>query len=308
MRSKTRMSDSLQRRQWPQWLVISILTALACACVFAGWTYALTRSQSDPVSTGDGQQTRLVGTDQVQVLDRAAELRDRLGLPSGVRRDAFHIHDATRHEDYDEVDEIGDTGYPVSLTMISDPDLIVAMRLDQPHGASSPVGSDQAQRIAVSAVGDLGIAAGAPTSIYQEEVTGGWIAHWDRTEDGIRVRGDGADVHVWQDGTIGAVSCHAHSLQSRPASVISPSSAMDRLRDLLGAPATSSGVEMTSPVLQWVRANGAFDASRPIEPDAECQLAWVVEEHFHDTLSGPYLIVYFVSAGDGSLIGGDIVE
>ena len=152
------------------------------------------------------------------------------------------------------------------------------------------------------------LAVGTPDRTYSEEL-GGWAVHWDRLEKNIRVRGDGTLVRVWPDGRIASASRTSHALAAAPSKVIDAAVATEQVNASLSqiVAEARSDLKIQPPVLEWVRPNGAFQATRPIDGDPVCRLAWVVNVE-----GGPKgaftLLTVFIDAGDGSLLGGDIVD
>jgi hypothetical protein len=74
-----------------------------------------------------------------------------------------------------------------------------------------------------------------------------------------------------------------------------------------GASAKDLTVESTS--LAWVAPNDAWNAAAPDAPAASLRLAWVVtlraDGHLAHRLRG---LQVWLDAGDGSVVGGDVME
>jgi hypothetical protein len=59
----------------------------------------------------------------------------------------------------------------------------------------------------------------------------------------------------------------------------------------------------------WVRPNAAFDSTRSTFEDSVCRLAWVVNVKMSNgSDEDSSLLTIFLDAGDGSELGGDMVE
>jgi hypothetical protein len=244
-------------------------------------------------------------------LTKASAARDSLQFPVGVRRTARHVHDSTTEEDFDEVDELNSQGHVVSATMFSSGQLKAAMRFDAAPHPAAPIGQAAAIKSAQKAANGMGLVAGPPDQTYSDISSGGWVVQWDRIENGVPVRGDGTVVRVWADGRIAGVSHSSHALAAPPSVVLDAGTATEQvnasLEQIVGS--QRADLKVQTPVLEWVRPNGAFDPTRPIAKDPVCRLAWVVDV---ETSGGPYdaftMLTVFIDAGDGSLLGGDVVE
>jgi hypothetical protein len=120
-------------------------------------------------------------------------------------------------------------------------------------------------------------------------------------QDGFAVRGDETRVHVWQDGRIESVARVEHKLAAAPS------------RSLGQVDAWSSGEDTSYAVqgmdVEWVGPNAMFEPSKVGAAPGPYRLAWVA----NIKPSGPAseyvrLITLYVDAGNGAVIGGDIVE
>lgn len=244
------------------------------------------------------------------LIAKANATRDRLKFPVGVRQSASHVHDASTQEDYDEVDELDSQGHPVSQTTFSNLQLRTAIRFDTPPQVATPIDQSAGTAAAQQVATDLALVTNAPDRSYSDPATGGWYVQWDRTISGVPVRGDGTQVRVWADGRIAAVSQNDHALAAAPSTIIAASAATQRVKASMGQLAAGAGsVQFQTPFLEWVRPNGTFDGTRPIGGEPICRLAWVVNVEPSDTSSSSFtLLTFFVDAGDGTLLGGDVVE
>jgi hypothetical protein len=253
------------------------------------------------VPLGQGQSDTVVA--------RSSATLQALQFPVGAKRTAWHVSDSQKHEDYDEVDELDARGKPISLTMFSGARLRAAMRFDSPPQSAKAIDQAAAVASAQAAAAKLQLAPGVASSAYAEVLGGSWDVHWERQENGIPVRGDGVLIRVWADGRIASVAQNLHALAAAPSQVLDASVATGRVSDYVDAmPAeVQAGVNVLPPELQWVRPNGAFDQTNPYDEQPVCRLAWVVT--ILGSPDGAFTrVAYFIDAGDGSLLGGDVVE
>jgi hypothetical protein len=59
----------------------------------------------------------------------------------------------------------------------------------------------------------------------------------------------------------------------------------------------------------WVAPNDTWDSARPDAPEPILRLAWVVRYEAHGPLAERIrLVEFWIDAGDGRLLGGDLVE
>ena len=289
-------------------IVAVLLTDMARTVPVLGPSRSSTpRSQATQLITRE-----LIGQSQADpVVAQANAIRDRLKLPVGVRRLAEHVQDASTKENYDEVDELDSQGRVVSLTTFSSDQLRTAIRFDMAPQVSTPIDQSTGVADALKAATGLGLVGGAPDRSYDDTSTGGWVAQWDRTANGVPVRGDGTLVRVWADGRIASVSHKTHPLAAAPLALIDASSATQQVKASMQqlVPGSSNSLTFQTPGLEWVRPNGAFDASRSVAEDPVGRLAWVVNVEPADRSASSFtLLTFFIDAGDSTLLGGDVVE
>jgi hypothetical protein len=313
------MSSPIERvgsKIWPMWLLA--LVGVLAPVVVAGTIAVAGIRPPAPVGTARSQATQVeitrgpVGQSQLGPLLTAANAtRDLLQFPIGAQQTSKHVHDAAKQEDYDEVDELDANGRPVSLTMFSDGRFKAAIRFDSAPRAATAISRTDGISSSQSAATRLGLVSGPPSLSYVDVSTNGWVVQWDRVDKGVPVRGDGTLVHVWADGRVGSVSSTSHALAPAPPTTIDATAAAAKVSVSLSmlVPGSVGGLQVKTPALEWVRPNGAFDSTRPIDSDPVGRLAWVVNvEASGRPDSGFTLLTVFVDAGDGSLLGGDVVE
>lgn len=241
------------------------------------------------------------------LIARAVGIAQTLQFPTGASSTARHADDPMMQDQYDEVDELDSAGNILWLAQFSSADLRSAMRLDMPPTVTTPIEMASAQTAAQRAATALEWIVPSPSRAYADVSTSGWVVQWDRIEAGAQVRGDGTQVRVWPNGHIAAVARTMHPLGPVPSSTISASEATQRALSLIGQKEgwSSAQVEMDPPVLSWIRPNGFFDLS--ILSDPVAQLAWVVNVRPQPgSDAGFTLLAIYVSAADGSILGGDL--
>ncbi|MGA3056559.1 MAG: hypothetical protein ABSE70_00770 [Candidatus Limnocylindrales bacterium] len=263
---------------------------------------------SQPVQTA----TVITADDRPDVFNRAAAARDALGFPVGARRTGKHVRDSYRPTDYDEVEEVDGAGQTLALTQF-DPAgrLISAVRFDLPSASSPKVGMDAATKSATRGISASGVAVAGQYRADANPVLDGWDVHWDRSQDGYKVRGDETRVHVWPDGRIQSVAHVEHQLAAAPGQCLGIDDAKKVVTGQFDRwfAGRGSGYEVQQMNLEWVAPNAAFDAAKLSAPPAPYRLAWVANVK-PSGVAADYvsLVTLYVDAGDGTVLGGDVVE
>jgi hypothetical protein len=257
-------------------------------------------------------ETALDANSEAVVLARASKTRDALGFPVGAKHTSKHVRDGFEHAEYDEVSEVDTAGRVTSVTQFdAQGQLRAAVRLDSGPRAGLNVTREaaiqSAQRSAVAA----GLAVDTPSAVDVDEANGGWTISWARKQDGVRVLGDETRVHLWSDGRIQSLARVTHDLASPPDRRISS----DQARQVASATVDqwfagrNSDHTIQSMDLEWVGPNGAFDPARITDSPQPYRLAWVANvKPTGAAASYVWLMTLYVDAGDGSIIGGDVVE
>jgi hypothetical protein len=286
-------------------IVLAVLGAVAVAAVCtAGARQGVARTAERSASSLPAAHPP-----NAEARDRHRAVRDRLGLPAGIEMSALHIESGDGA--LEEVADLDGSRQPVAITQFDQTGALrLAVRLDgEPLGSArrSPAAGNLS---AIAAAESLGLARGRPSRLDDDQSTGGWIATWDRTEAGTPVRGDGTTVVVWPDGRVASVSSRRRALAPAPVSRIAATRAMAIAQGLFGSSTArpTPALRMTEPTLEWVAPNGAFDRTRPIGGESRCRLAWVVTARGVDAEATPSQVTVYVDAGDGSVLGGDLVE
>ncbi len=270
---------------------------------------------TDPYVAGSEATTatRLAGPAANAATVRAAAHERVLGLTAATRRTVDRVVDRRAQRSYDEVTDLDAAGRPVAVLRYAlDGRLVAATRLGWLPGpgrplAGSPAAIAAADRLARS-VGM--IPAGAVAA--ERRSANGWSVRWDRIVDGVPVPGDGLRVQLWPDGSFHGLAATEHPLAARPSSPIAASSAeltAGRLLDRWIPSPDRANARIASASLAWVAPNDTFEPARPDAPADVRRLAWVVSVRtsgpLADALRG---LEMWIDAGDGSLLGGDVLR
>jgi len=258
------------------------------------------------------KETVLNANDSSEVFARAHAARDALGFPAGSKSAGRHVHDGLQNTDYDEVTEVDAVGQTITVAQFDAAGhLLAALRFDSPSGSAPAVTGDAAALSAQRGLAALGVTVRGQARLDVNPAAGGWDVHWDRAQDGFAVRGDETRVHVWPDGRIQSVARVEHPLTAAPTRSLGQAEAQQaviRQVDKWFA-GKDSGYMVGGLDLEWVGPNAAFDSSKVGTAEAPYRLAWVANIKPSGAASSYVrLITLFVDAGDGTVIGGDIVE
>jgi hypothetical protein len=295
--------------------VVLGLAATAGPLTAAGFSREVSGSPGVPSSRiGEPTvtDTVLYADDSPDLFAKAGAVRDALGFPAGAARSGRHVKDGLQNAEYDEVADLDSAGQPISLTQFDGRGrLVSAVRFDLPPRLSAKVTSDQASKAAQGVLARSGLMPSGKARVEPNPVAGGWDVHWPRTEAGFPVRGDETSVHVWQDGRIQGVARVEHEVSALPSKRLGQADAKDVVTHQFDAWFTGrgSGYAVQNMDLEWVEPNAAFDAGKIGAAPAPCRLAWVANV----TPSGAaaeviWQITLYVDAGNGTVIGGDVVE
>jgi hypothetical protein len=270
---------------------------------------------SDPYVAGSDatRVARLSDALAAATVDRAAAHERLLGLPAAAKRTVDRIVDRRGHRTFDEVTDLYGRGRPVAVLRYAlDGQLVAATRLGWRPGtgralASRPDAVTSAERLARS----LGILP-AGTAVADGRGANGWSVHWPRVLDGVPVPGDGLRVQLWPDGSFHGLAQAEHTLADRPATTISAAAAQARVGGLLDGwiPAAHRGeVRIVGASLAWVAPNDTFEPARADAPAEIRRLAWIVTVRSRGILAQSlHALEVSIDAGDGSLLGGDVLR
>jgi hypothetical protein len=285
-----------------------ILTAFGVTLVGVGATGSVA---ADPFVAG-GLSTRPVAlgsTDADRALGRAAKLARTLGLP-GTTRTVSRLDDKFDHRVYDEVVSLDSRGRQVAIVQIgTDGRVVMAVALGWHGSQGRAIGRDVAASRAVDVVRASGVKVRGTSAV--SPVSSGWAVQWQRVADGAPVRGDGVRILLWPDGSFHGLAVSERPLAAAPARRIGPGQARRIAeRTVAGRYGSSAGdLSVESTQLAWVSPNDAWNAAAPDAPGETLRLAWVVTLRANGaTAERLRAVQVWLDAGDGSVIGGDVLE
>jgi hypothetical protein len=286
-----------------------------------GLTAASTQLSVGPDSVGvDSERvvgpvqdaTVITADDHPQVFVGADKARDSFGFPVGVKKIGRHVRDGYQKSDYDEVAEVGANGQTLSLTQFDDSGrLMTAVRFDTAASQIARVTGDVAVKVAQHGLAASGLSVTGQARMDSNSTDGGWDVHWDRVAEGLTVRGDEVRAHVWADGRIQTVARVEHALASAPTRSLSQTDARKAATRQLDqwSGSAGTGYTVTGLDIEWVGPNAAFDATKLNDAPAPYRMAWVVNaKPTGESADYIRLVTLYVDAGNGTVIGGDVVE
>lgn len=241
-------------------------------------------------------------------LDHAAAV----GLPTGPRVAAARLEDRFAGHVLDEVVVTDESGRRQALVrMRGDGRVVAAVRIGWLARGARTLDEGAAAARAGTHARALGLAVDGPPALTRD-VDGGWRASWGRAVGGIPVLGDGATVTLFADGTFHAAAERERPLAGAPTAPLDQATAEERARRHIEAilgPADASLARLVGLRLAWVAPNDTFDGAAPDAPDPVLRLAWVAAAR----TSGPLAerlraLELYVDAGDGALLGGDLLR
>lgn len=290
-----------------------VTTSLMVVAVLAVGAAQLAAASTPQTQSGSAPATTRVpvsASEDARLFARATQVGLALGFPTAAQHVSEHVIDGLEQTEYDEVTAANASGYALwKMRFHASIGLLVAGRLDLLVPPVSTTGQAEAVVLATQAATAVGEDVTGAPSVSVEVASGGWAVQWSRVVGAIPVLGDGIFVRIWPDGRIASVANRRHPLAAQPAVVMQASDAERVVSQYLTAHFPGQEFQTASAVLEWVGPNGAFDASRPIVSDWLLRLAWVVPV----TPTGPTslnsrVIVLYVDAGSGALLGGDSQE
>jgi hypothetical protein len=272
------------------------------------------RSQgADPFVAG-GRSTRPVAL-PVSEADRAKaegrRLAAALGLPGVVQR-AERLDDRFEHRTYDEVTSVDSTGRDVAIARFeTDGTVAMAVVLGWHPGHGGPIDRTTAERRGREVVQAAGLVVGGQPTISSSAGSGGWSIVWPRVVDGAPVRGDGVRIALWPDGSFHGLSRMERPLAAAPDHPIQSDAARNAAESWAARTygSAGSGLQIVDVDRAWVAPNDTFTTDRSDAPAETLRLAWVVTFEARGTLAARVRSVeVWLDAGDGAVLGGDLVE
>jgi len=302
-------------------LRVRILFSALVAAATAALALSLGPGGPPPGSAADrfvaGQlsttRTPVVGAEAKVLRERAATHRRAIGVSAAATVTVERVVDRFAGLTVDEVVDRDNRGRPLALQRF-DPAgrLLAAVRF----GGHNPKGTDVATAARAEGAAlrlaralDLDPAGAARVRRGAAEE---WIVEWPRVVDGIPVPGDGVFVRAWTDGSLHTAVRHERPLAEPPGRLIAVGQARRlaeaRLAGWLDA-RNAGEWRIDGASLAWVAPNDTFEASGPDAPAATLRLAWVVRATTRGALAGSIRgLELYLDAGDGRLLGGDVVR
>jgi hypothetical protein len=246
-------------------------------------------------------------------IERAGQTATLLGLPTATRRTAARVVDRFGGRTYDEIAEYDAQNHLLSLQRFeTDGRLLAVVRFGLRGDGGPALAESAARQRAQTLVAALGLVATGTPRIVAAPSAAGWTVAWDRSVSGIAVPGDGLRLQLWPDGSVHGLSRSERTLATRPASLLDEAAARTVVLGRLDAwfRGTARGqVTLIALSLAWVPPNDTFAASAPDAPSAVLRLAWVARAGTSGALSENLrALEVYVDAGDGAILGGDILR
>jgi hypothetical protein len=119
-------------------------------------------------------------------------------------------------------------------------------------------------------------------------------------------------VRTWADGSLHTAARHERPLAERPGRLLPEEEAQRLARERLTAwlDARSAGEwRIDGASLAWVAPNDTFEGAAPDAPAGILRLAWVVRVTTGGELAAAVRgVELYLDAGDGRLLGGDVLR
>jgi hypothetical protein len=288
-------------------LSLLMLAALGAAAIGAGSGQA-----ADPFVAG-GRSTRPVAASADELGPARAHgkaLAAGLGLPATSFR-AERLDDRFDHRVYDEVTGLDGHGRVVAVARFDlDGRLLMASELGWAAHGGTALDQATVSGRALAVARAAGVRVSGAADVRRSAGGGGWSAAWARSVDGIPVRGDGVRLLLWSDGSFHGIVRTERSLAAEPANPLSGADAARAASVVVGRTvAAPAGLTAATPALAWVAPNDMFGGPRIDAPAELLRLAWVVRYDASGSLAERVRsIEVWIDAGDGRVIGGDVVE
>jgi hypothetical protein len=295
-------------------VLLPVALAVAAAGLLAGGP-----SGPDAGAAGDRYRAGERASERVALPEpAAARARERalaharaLGVPTGVAARAARVVDRFAGTTFDEIVTTDSRGRRLGIIRVDARGrLAMAVRLGWRDPGRGRIDAAAARARAAA----LATAAGLPargSPLVGSTADSGWRVSWLRIVDGVPAIGDGTTVSLFADGTFHAAATQERALAAAPARLIERNAAegiaRERLASLLGPSADEARIAGLR--LAWVAPNDTFDAAAPDAPDPVLRLAWVVEVRTATPLAERLrALELYLDAGDGSLLGGDLLR
>jgi hypothetical protein len=291
-------------RTAPALLALAVAALVLGACNGAsakdrGWSVQDPLWTALPQSNGQAEAARA----------RAVAMARALGIPgnpSAVRRERDMMNGVA----YDSVEILSAAGDKAEIHLdpeTHNPTMVVRFGPPDPSERAAYTEATAPGRAReFAAVLGLPLPSDAP-KVRWDDGFWTWSVSWDRLIDGHRALGDGVIIDVTPGGRFKALSATVTPSAPAPTNPIPAG----RAASIAKSYATDHGwtakprFTQTDPVLVWVRANNFLDPSKSDAPEPVLRLAYEVTSSFI-AIEGdePHLEVLWISATDGSLLGG----
>ena len=288
---------------------VTVLAGIALVAV------GVPASQGGDAFVAGGRSTRAIALPASQA-DRAKArgraLATALGLP-GISQRVERLDDRFDHGTYDEVTSFDAAGREVAIARFTTDGRVAMALVLGWHSAErgAPIARSAAESRGLGFVRAAGLDAAGRAVIHESAGAGGWSVAWPRVVDGSPVRGDGVRVTLWADGTFHGLSRTERPLATAPARLIAAGAARTLAEDWAARRFGGSArdLRVTTVEQAWVARNDAFSSTGLDAPAETLHLAWVVRFEARGPLADRLrLVETWLDAGDGSLLGGDVVE
>jgi hypothetical protein len=318
---RRRLRRAIRRGAGP--LLAAIVVAGASVTAVLGGSAAAMRSASHEaaaLSTGAFQageigvvQVALPAAAATAQIARASRTATVLGLPAATRRSATRVVDRFGGRTYDEIAEYDARDRLLSIQRFDiDGRLLAAVRFGWRAAGTTALSGKAARERAGQLASALGLEAAGTPRIVAAPSGAGWTVAWDRRVADIQVPGDGLRIQLWPDGSVHGLTRSERTLAPMPAAVLDEARARAVVRGALDRWFTGDArgqVTVTGIALAWVPPNDTFAAGAPDAPSAVLRLAWVARVSASGALSDNLRALdVYVDAGDGSILGGDILR
>jgi hypothetical protein len=268
---------------------------------------------ADPFRAG-GRSTRAVfaSADHVaRAQARGEALIQALAIPA-ARHVAVRLADVFDHRTYDEVTSFDPRGREVAISRFDlDGGLAMAVALGWQRPGHKAVDADGAVRSAAAIARLAGVQAAGRPAARASAGAGGWSVTYARVVDGVTVRGDGLRMLLWPDGSFHGLTRTERPLAGLPPRILTEPEARAAGETVARERFASAFAELRITRLEqaWVAPNDTFGPAGADAPAAELRLAWTVRLEAHGDLAGRLRQVeLWLDAGDGHLLGGDVVQ
>jgi len=247
--------------------------------------------------------------DRAKALGR--KLAAALGL-AGVTQRVERLDDRFEHRTYDEVTSLDSSGHEVAIARFeTDGTVAMAVALGWQPGARAAVDRATAETRGIALVQAAGLDVRGRPAVLLSAGSGGWSVTWARLDDGVPVRGDGVRIALWPDGTFHGLNRIERPLAAAPVQPLTAGGARATAEAWTAQRygATAAELHVTGVERAWVAPNGAFATIGDDAPAETLRLAWIVGFDAIGKLADRVRsIEVWIDAGDGSLLGGDVVE